>query len=68
MSQSQYIFVLDDEAAARDMIGDYLNLHGFAVTLCDGGLGADDYLAKPCELRELGRPLNAASNCSGVLA
>jgi two-component system, OmpR family, response regulator len=111
MSQSQHIFVVDDEAAARDMIGDYLNLHGFAVTLCDGGtslrqafernkpdliildlnmpeedglsiirslkqtsrvpvimltataspidrvvgleLGADDYLAKPCELREL---------------
>ena len=111
MSQSQHIFVVDDEAAARDMIGDYLKMHGFAVTLCDGGtslrqafdrnkpdliildlnmpeedglsiirslkqtsrvpiimltataspidrvvgleLGADDYLAKPCELREL---------------
>jgi DNA-binding response OmpR family regulator len=111
MSQSQHIFVVDDEAAARDMIGDYLRMHGFEVTLCDGGaslrqalgrnkpdlivldlnmpeedglsiirslkqdtrvpiimltataspidrvvgleLGADDYLAKPCELREL---------------
>ena len=111
MSQTQHIFVVDDEAAARDMIGDYLKMHGFAVTLCDGGaslrqalgrdkpdliildlnmpeedglsitrslkqtsripiimltataspidrvvgleLGADDYLAKPCELREL---------------
>jgi DNA-binding response OmpR family regulator len=111
MSQSQQIFVVDDEAAARDMIGDYLKMHGFGVTLCDGGaslrqalgrerpdlivldlnmpeedglsivrslkqdsrvpiimltataspidrvvgleLGADDYLAKPCELREL---------------
>src|SRR5215207_1267947 len=111
MSQSQHIFIVDDEAAARDMIGDYLKMHGFAVTLCDGGtslrqafdrtkpdliildlnmpeedglsiirslkqtsrvpiimltataspidrvvgleLGADDYLAKPCELREL---------------
>ena len=111
MSQQQHIFVVDDEAAARDMIGDYLKLQGFAVTLCDGGaslraeagkakpdlvvldlnmpeedglslirflkgtgnvpvimltataspidrvvgleLGADDYLAKPCELREL---------------
>ncbi len=111
MSQSQHIFVVDDEAAARDMIGDYLKMHGFAVTLCDGAtslrqalgrdkpdliildlnmpeedglsiirslkqtrrapinlrtaparpieggvgleLGADDYLAKPCELREL---------------
>ena len=111
MSQQQHIFVVDDEAAARDMIGDYLKLQGFTVTLCDGGpslraavaktlpdlvvldlnmpeedglslirflkqsgnipiimltataspidrvvgleLGADDYLAKPCELREL---------------
>ncbi len=111
MSQQQHIFVVDDEAAARDMIGDYLKMQGFTVTLCDGGpslraavaktlpdlvvldlnmpeedglslirflkqsgnipiimltataspidrvvgleLGADDYLAKPCELREL---------------
>lgn len=105
------IFVVDDEAPAREMVGDYLKMHGFTVTLCDGGkslrsaietaapdlivldlnmpeedglsivrevkrksgtpiimltgtaspidrvvgleLGADDYLAKPCELREL---------------
>src|SRR5687768_7202810 len=111
MSQPQHIFVVDDEAAARDMIGDYLKMQGFQVTLCDGGkslraavakarpdlvildlnmpeedglslirhlkqsgnvpiimltataspidrvvgleLGADDYLAKPAELREL---------------
>ncbi len=111
MSQQQNIFVCDDEAAARDMIGDYLKMHGFDVTLCTGGpslraevakarpdlvvldlnmpeedglslirflkqsgnvpvimltataspidrvvgleLGADDYLAKPCEMREL---------------
>jgi DNA-binding response OmpR family regulator len=111
MSQQQNIFVVDDEAAARDMIGDYLKMHGFGVTLCDGGgslraavakmkpdlvildlnmpeedglslirflkqsgnipvimltataspidrvvgleLGADDYLAKPAELREV---------------
>src|SRR6201989_2995086 len=108
---SQHIIVVDDEAPAREMVGDYLKLHGFEVTLCDGGpslrqcitkqvpdlivldlnmpeedglsivravkqstdvpiimltatasaidrvvgleLGADDYLAKPCELREL---------------
>jgi DNA-binding response OmpR family regulator len=107
----QHIVVVDDEAAARDMVGDYLRMHGFTVSLCDGGaslwaelekgrpdlivldlnmpeedglsiirdlkhkggipvimltataspidrvvgleLGADDYLAKPCELREL---------------
>ena len=111
MSQSQHIIVVDDEAPAREMVGDYLKMHGFAVTLCDGGkslrkeieggmpdlvvldlnmpeedglsiirdlksrinvpvimltataspidrvvgleLGADDYVAKPCELREL---------------
>lgn len=111
MSQSQHIIIVDDEAPAREMVGDYLKMHGFAVTLCDGGkslraaiessspdlvvldlnmpeedglsiirdlksrtnvpvimltataspidrvvgleLGADDYVAKPCELREL---------------
>lgn len=111
MSQNPYIIVVDDEAPAREMVGDYLRMHGFAVTLCDGGqslraeiavktpdlvvldlnmpeedglsiirdlkaktnvpvimltataspidrvvgleLGADDYVAKPCELREL---------------
>jgi two-component system, OmpR family, response regulator len=111
MSQSQHIIIVDDEAPAREMVGEYLKMHGFAVTLCDGGkslraaietnvpdlvvldlnmpeedglsiirdlksrtnvpvimltataspidrvvgleLGADDYIAKPCELREL---------------
>ena len=111
MTQTPLIAVVDDEVAAREMIGDYLKMHGFEVTLCDGGaslrqcigkrtpdlivldlnmpeedglsivrdlkskssvpvimltataspidrvvgleLGADDYLAKPCELREL---------------
>jgi DNA-binding response OmpR family regulator len=112
MTQTQqHIFIVDDEAPAREMVGDYLKMHGFAVTLCDGGkslraaietnvpdlvvldlnmpeedglsiirdlksrtnvpvimltataspidrvvgleLGADDYVAKPCELREL---------------
>ena len=111
MTQSQHIVIVDDEAPAREMVGDYLKMHGFAVTLCDGGnslraaietsvpdlvvldlnmpeedglsiirdlkgrinvpvimltataspidrvvgleLGADDYIAKPCELREL---------------
>jgi len=111
MSQGQHIIIVDDEAPAREMVGDYLRMHGFTVTLCDGGkslreaiaagvpdlvvldlnmpeedglsiirdlkartnvpvimltataspidrvvgleLGADDYVAKPCELREL---------------
>jgi len=111
MTQSQHIIIVDDEAPAREMVGDYLKMHDFTVTLCDGGkslrgvietnvpdlvvldlnmpeedglsiirdlksrinvpvimltataspidrvvgleLGADDYIAKPCELREL---------------
>jgi two-component system, OmpR family, response regulator len=111
MSQNLHIIIVDDEAPAREMVGDYLKMHGFTVTLCDGGkslrnvidagpadlvvldlnmpeedglsiirdlksrinipvimltataspidrvvgleLGADDYVAKPCELREL---------------
>ena len=111
MSQAQHIVVVDDERPAREMVGYYLRMHGFTVSLCDGGasmrktiaqqvpdlivldlnmpeedglsiirdlkqrsnvpiimltatasaidrvvgleLGADDYLAKPCELREL---------------
>ena len=111
MSQAQHIVIVDDEPPAREMVGDYLRMHGFSVSLCDGGkslretiakqmpdlivldlnmpeedglsivrdlktrinvpiimltatasaidrvvgleLGADDYLAKPCELREL---------------
>ncbi|KMO22347.1 chemotaxis protein CheY [Methylobacterium platani JCM 14648] len=106
-----HVVVVDDEADARAMVGDYLRMHGFEVSLCDGGralrrrlaevapdlivldlnmpeedglsivrdlkgrssvpiimltataspidrvvgleLGADDYLPKPCELREL---------------
>lgn len=111
MSAPSRVLVVDDEPAAREMVGDYLRMHGFDVALCDGGrslfaaleqgeadlvvldlnmpeedglsivrrlkatrplpvimltataspidrvvgleLGADDYLAKPCELREL---------------
>src|SRR6202022_4814429 len=111
MTQSQHIIIVDDEAPGREMVGDYLKMHGFTVTLCDGGkslreaiessvpdlvvldlnmpeedglsiirdlksrinvpvimltataspidrvvgleLGADDYIAKPCEPREL---------------
>ncbi len=111
MTQAQHIVVVDDEQPAREMVGDYLSMHGFTVGLCDGAaslrrsiaekvpdlivldlnmpeedglsiirdlkqrtsipiimltatasaidrvvgleLGADDYLAKPCELREL---------------
>jgi class 3 adenylate cyclase len=111
MTTKPHVFVVDDEADAREMVGDYLRMHGFDVSLCDGSealrhelriripdlvvldlhmpeedglsiirylketcpvpvvmltasastidrvvgleLGADDYIAKPCELREL---------------
>jgi class 3 adenylate cyclase len=110
-AQPKHVMVIDDEADAREMVGDYLSLQGFTTTLCDGGatfrnalaactpdivlldlqmpdedglslirfikhttaipvimltamagpidrvvaleMGADDYLTKPCELREL---------------
>ncbi|MCF4128953.1 response regulator [Methylobacterium sp. SyP6R] len=110
-SLAPHVVVVDDEPDARAMVGDYLRMHGFEVSLCDGGralrrrlaevapdlivldlnmpeedglsivrdlkgrstipiimltataspidrvvgleLGADDYLPKPCELREL---------------
>jgi two-component system, OmpR family, response regulator len=136
MSQGSHIIIVDDEAPAREMVGDYLKMHGFTVTLCDGGkslraaiennvpdlvvldlnmpeedglsiirdlksrtnvpvimltataspidrvvgleLGADDYVAKPCELRELmarirsvlrrSTPARAAAEASGATA
>jgi len=39
------IAVVDDEAATREMVGDYLKLHGFAVVLCDGGRALREHLA-----------------------
>ncbi|MBI5262945.1 MAG: response regulator [Bradyrhizobium sp.] len=123
MTKSQHIMIVDDEAPAREMVGDYLKMHGFTVTLCDGGkslraeiekgvpdlvvldlnmpeedglsiirdlksrtnvpvimltataspidrvvgleLGADDYVAKPCELRELMARIRSVLRRSG---
>src|SRR5258707_6486003 len=125
MSQVQHIVVVDDEQPAREMVGDYLRMHGFSVSLCDGGaslrqliaqkmpdlivldlnmpledglsiirdlkqrtsvpiimltatasaidrvvgleLGADDYLAKPCELRELLAPIRSVLRRSSAV-
>ena len=46
MSQGPHIIVVDDEAPARELVGDYLRLHGFAVTLCDGGTSLRQAMAK----------------------
>ena len=46
MTRNQHIFVVDDEAPAREMVGDYLKLHGFDVTLCDGGKSLREGIAK----------------------
>ena len=32
MSRSQHILVVDDEPPAREMVGDYLRMHGFDDT------------------------------------
>ncbi len=37
MNRNPHIIVVDDEAPAREMVGDYLRMHGFVITLCDGG-------------------------------
>ena len=37
MTKAQHIVVVDDEEKAREVVGDYLRMHGFSVTLCDGG-------------------------------
>ena len=37
MSDSPHIAVVDDEAQIREAVGEYLDLHGFKVSLADGG-------------------------------
>ena len=45
-TRAQHVVVVDDEAPAREMVGDYLRLHGFEVTLCDGGTSLRQHLDK----------------------
>src|SRR5258705_11698111 len=124
MTQAQHIIVVDDEEPAREMVADYLRMHGFSVSLCDGGaslrktiaqqmpdlivldlnmpeedglsiirdlkrrtsvpiimltatasaidrvvgleLGADNYVAKPCELRRLLARMRSVLRRSGA--
>src|SRR4051812_39318732 len=46
MSQIQHIVVVDDEQPAREMVGDYLRMHGFGVSLCDGGAALRKVIAQ----------------------
>src|SRR6266496_2715246 len=46
MVQAQHIIVVDDEQPAREMVGDYLRMHGFSVSLCDGGASLRNTIAQ----------------------
>src|SRR5271166_2377106 len=46
MSQVPHIAVVDDEKPARDMVGDYLRMHGFSVSLCEGGASLRQAIAE----------------------
>jgi len=46
MVQAQHIVVVDDEQPAREMVGDYLRMHGFTVSLCDGGASLRSTIAQ----------------------
>jgi two-component system, OmpR family, response regulator len=46
MTQAQHIVVVDDEQPAREMVGDYLRMHGFGVSLCDGGVSLRKTIAE----------------------
>lgn len=52
MSGSPHIAVVDDEAQIREAVGEYLELHGFEVTLADGGQALRAIVAgeKPVDL------------------
>ncbi|PIK71530.1 DNA-binding response regulator, partial [Methylobacterium frigidaeris] len=41
-----HVVVVDDEPDARAMVGDYLRMHGFEVSLCDGGRALRQRLAE----------------------
>ncbi len=45
MSDSPHIAVVDDEAQIREAVGEYLDLHGFKVSLADGGEALREIMA-----------------------
>ena len=51
--------VVDDETAAREMVGDYLKMHGFEVTLCDGGASLRQRMATAAPDLDRARPQHA---------
>ncbi|MBE9558462.1 MAG: response regulator [Proteobacteria bacterium] len=52
MSDTPHIAVVDDEAQIREAVGEYLELHGFEVSLADGGEALRAIMAagKPLDL------------------
>ncbi len=52
MSDSPHIAVVDDEAQIREAVGEYLELHGFEVSLANGGRALRALMAgdKPVDL------------------
>ncbi len=42
----QHIAVVDDEVESREMIGEYLALHDFRVSLCDGGASLRELMSR----------------------
>jgi DNA-binding response OmpR family regulator len=37
IGRAHHIIVVDDDQLVRDTVGDYLRMHGFEISLCDGG-------------------------------
>jgi len=46
MSDAPHIAVVDDEAQIREAVGEYLELHGFNVSLADGGAALEEIIAQ----------------------
>ena len=45
-STKQHIAVVDDEVEGREMIGEYLALHDYRVSLCDGGASLRELMSR----------------------
>ena len=46
MSQIPHIAVVDDEKLVREMVGDFLLMRGYTVSLCESGASLDEVMAQ----------------------